>query len=76
MASCSRRLAILTGLSAWRTPPQPAGFLFLGGVAAYVIVRQVLFPLRGLARARHGREVMLDVAPVALLAAILVPALT
>lgn len=69
-------LAVLTGLIAWRTPPQSAGFLFLGGLAAYVIVRQVLFPLRGLPRAtRYGRTVMLVVAPAALAASILVPAL-
>ncbi|WP_291755962.1 prolipoprotein diacylglyceryl transferase family protein [Cellulomonas sp. 73-92] len=76
-SSSAALLALLTGLIAWRTPPQQAGYLFLGGLAAYVIVRQVLFPLRGLARVtRHGRAVMLVLAPLALAAAVLVPALT
>jgi phosphatidylglycerol:prolipoprotein diacylglycerol transferase len=64
-------LALVTGLVAWRTPPEHAGFLFLAGVAAYVLVRQMLFPLRGLPRAtRYGRAVMLVIAPAVLVGAI------
>ena len=56
-------LAVLTGAIAWRTPTSSAGLLFVGGVAAYVLVRQVLFPLRGIPRAtRHGRQVTLATA--------------
>lgn len=70
-------LALATGLIAWLTPPESAGFLFLGGLAAYVIVRQILFPLRGLPRlTKHGRTVMFILAPTALAASIAIPALT
>lgn len=70
-------LAVATGVIAWRVQPEPAGFLFLGGLSAYLIVRQVLFPLRGLPRAtRYGRTVMLIVAPVVLVASIATVALT
>jgi len=70
-------VALVTGLVAWRTPPQPAGFLFLSGLAAYVLVRQILFPLRGLPRAtKHGRTVMLVIAPAVLASAIAVLALS
>ena len=63
-SSSAGALALVTGLIAWRTPPEHAGFLFLAGLAAYVLVRQILFPLRGLPRAtRYGRAVMLVVAP-------------
>jgi phosphatidylglycerol:prolipoprotein diacylglycerol transferase len=66
-SSSAALLALATGLVAWQTPPERAGLLFVAGVAAYVLVRQVLFPLRGLPRAtRHGRTVMLVLAPVVL----------
>jgi len=69
-------LAVATGLIVWRVQPEPAGFLFLGGLSAYLIVRQVLFPLRGLPRAtRYGRTVMLIVAPVVLVASTAILAL-
>jgi phosphatidylglycerol:prolipoprotein diacylglycerol transferase len=70
-SSSAGLLAVVTGLIAWRTPPEHAGFLFLAGLAAYVLVRQILFPLRGLPRAtRYGRAVMLVVAPAVLVGAI------
>jgi len=70
-------LAVATGLIAWRVQPEPAGFVFLGGLSAYLIVRQVLFPLRGLPRAtRYGRAVMLIVAPVVLVASLAAVAVT
>ncbi len=70
-------LAVVTGLIAWRVQPEPAGFLFLGGLSAYLIVRQVLFPLRGLPRAtRYGRTAMLIVAPLVLAASITAVVLT
>ncbi|HEY3547285.1 MAG TPA: prolipoprotein diacylglyceryl transferase family protein [Propionicimonas sp.] len=66
-SSSAALLALVTGLIAWQAAPERAGLLFAAGVAAYVLVRQVLFPLRGLPRAtRHGRAVMLVLAPVVL----------
>ena len=64
-------LALITGSAAWLTPPEHAGSLFLAGLASYVLVRQILFPLRGLPRAtRYGRAVMLVLAPAVLVGAI------
>jgi phosphatidylglycerol:prolipoprotein diacylglycerol transferase len=66
-------LALITGAIAWRGPMSPAGVVFVGGVAAYVVVRQLLFPLRGVPRAtRHGRQVTLAVALFTLLGAAIV----
>lgn len=57
-------LALVTGAIASHEPtPFPAGFLFVAGLAAYVVVRQLLFPLRGIPRAtRHGRQATLAAA--------------
>ncbi len=64
-------LALVTGAIAWRGPMSPAGVLFVGGVAAYVVVRQLLFPLRGVPRAtRYGRQVTLAVALATLFGAL------
>lgn len=64
-------LALVTGAIAWRGSISPAGLLFVGGVAAYVVVRQLLFPLRGIPRAtRYGRQATLAVALAALLSAL------
>ncbi|MBU5421127.1 prolipoprotein diacylglyceryl transferase [Cellulomonas hominis] len=66
-SSSAALLALVTGLIAALAPPGSSGFLFLGGLAAYVLTRQILFPLRGLPRlTKHGRTVMLIVAPAAL----------
>ncbi len=65
-------LSLVTGVIAWRTPPEHAGLLFVAGLAAYVLVRQVLFPLRGLPRAtRYGRPLMLVLAPAVLVGAVI-----
>lgn len=70
-SAAAASLAVITGLVAWRTPPSSAGVLFVVGVAAYVIVRQVLFPMRGVPRAtRHGRTVTLAAASLVLLASL------
>lgn len=67
-------LALAAALIEWNVQSPWPGLLFVGGLAAYVVVRQLLFPLRGVPRAtRHGRQVTLAVALVALLAALLVP---
>jgi len=70
-------LAVATGAIAWSTPTSAAGLLFVAGLAAYVAVRQLLFPLRGVARAtRHGRQATLVMALlilVAVLAVALIP---
>lgn len=68
-------LALVSTLIAWQVP-SPGGLLFVGGVAAYVAVRQVLFPLRGIPRAtRYGRQVTLAVAVLTVIGTGLVPLL-
>ncbi|MDI1289614.1 MAG: prolipoprotein diacylglyceryl transferase, partial [bacterium] len=47
-------LAVVASVLVWRSLPQPPGALFAADVAAYVIVRQLLFPLRG--QAQHSRR--------------------
>ena len=75
-SSSAAVLALATGLVAWLAPAPHAGFLFLAGLAAYVLVRQVLFPLRGLPRAtRYGRTVMIVAAPAVLVGAVIASAL-
>jgi len=70
-------LALVTGAIAWRVPTSSAGLLFVAGLAAYVVVRQLLFPLRGLPRAtRHGRQVTQAVALLTLLGALTVSVIT
>jgi phosphatidylglycerol:prolipoprotein diacylglycerol transferase len=74
-ASAAALLALVTGVVAGWGPSGTAGLLFVFGVAAYVIVRQILFPLRGLPRAtRHGRTVTLVVASLVLVASVIMPA--
>jgi len=56
-------LAVLTG------GVQPAGTVFVGAIAAYTLGRQLLFPLRDLARkTSHGRTLTAAVAGAVLLA--------
>lgn len=70
-------LALVTGAIAWRAPTSSAGLLFVAGLAAYVVVRQLLFPLRGLPRAtRHGRQVTLAAALLTLLGTLVVSVIT
>ena len=69
-------LALVTGAIAWRAPTSSAGLLFVAGLAAYVVVRQLLFPLRGIPRAtRHGRQVTLAAAVLILLGTLVAPIL-
>ena len=68
MATAAATLAVVTAVIAWRVPTSWGGLLFVGGVAGYVVVRQLLFPLRGLPRStRHGRRITLALATVVLL---------
>lgn len=61
----------VTAVLAWRSLPQPPGALFAADIAAYVIVRQLLFPLRGQAQhSRRGRYAALIVAAAILVAAV------
>lgn len=49
--------------------PEPRGLVFIGGLSAYLIVRQLLFPLRGVPRkTTHGRVITLALASAALIA--------
>lgn len=64
-------LALATGGFAWVTPQALAGATFVAGMSAYVVARQLLFPLRGLPRVTaHGRQVSLVVAALALMASV------
>lgn len=66
-SAAAAALALVTAVIAWGAPASWAGLLFVGGVAAYLVVRQLLFPLRGVPRAtRYGRRVTLAAALVAL----------
>lgn len=66
-AAAAASLAVVTTVIAWLVPPPWAGLLFVGGLAGYVVARQLLFPLRGLPRStRHGRHVTLTLAGLAL----------
>lgn len=66
-------LALATGAVSWRASGLLPGGVFLGGLAAYVLARQLLFPLRELPRAtRHGRTVVLVLASATLIASTLV----
>ena len=69
-------LALVTGAIAWQAPTSSAGLLFVAGLAAYVVVRQLLFPLRGISRVtRYGRQVTLAVALLTLVGALMAPVL-
>lgn len=47
--------------------PSPQGLVFVASLSAYLVVRQLLFPLRGLPRkTAHGRVITLAVASAAL----------
>lgn len=73
-SAAAATLALVTGIIAWRVPTSSGGVLFIGGVAAYVLVRQLLFPLRSAPRStRHGRQVTLAVALLAVIGSLLVP---
>lgn len=66
-AAAAATLAVVTAAIAWRVPTSWGGLLFVGGVAGYVVVRQLLFPLRGLPRStRHGRRITLALAALVL----------
>ncbi len=59
-------VALTLGVSAllalWVAKPTPAGVLFVGGIAAYTLARQLLLPLRDQGRqTTHGRIIVLTV---------------
>lgn len=71
-SSLAAVLALLTLAGVLTFGAGGGGMVFVVGIAAYVVGRQLLFPLRGLPRAtRHGRVVTLTIA-----AAVAVGALT
>jgi phosphatidylglycerol:prolipoprotein diacylglycerol transferase len=64
-------LALGTGLTAFLWPPVVDGSLFVAGFSAYVLVRQLLFPLRDERRATaYGRTVTAVVSAIVLIAAL------
>lgn len=74
-------IALLVGVAAMviliTTSPHPAGVVFVGGLTAYTLGRQLLFPLRDLARnTAHGRVLTMIFAGIALIAAVAVAVLT
>jgi phosphatidylglycerol---prolipoprotein diacylglyceryl transferase len=73
-------LALLVGLAALvivlTGSPQPAGVVFVAALAAYILGRQLLFPLRDLPRnTSHGRVLTAIAAGLVLVAALAVTAL-
>lgn len=63
-------VAVLSALLLLLAPPQVPGTVFVGGFGAYVLGRQLLFPLRAQPRAtRHGRVLTLVGAAAALVLA-------
>lgn len=71
----SLALAIGAGgfVAEWLASPRPGGTVFVGMVAAYVVVRQMLFPLRDIPRqTRNGRPLALLLATLVLVADIVV----
>lgn len=54
-------IGIVAFVLAWRGLPHPAGALFAAVFAAYVVLRQVLFPLRSSPHSRRGRMMALAV---------------
>jgi phosphatidylglycerol:prolipoprotein diacylglycerol transferase len=71
--------ALLIGLAAaglvWTTAIQPAGVIFVGAIAAYTLVRQLLFSLRaGPRHTAHGRVITMGLAGLVLAAATAAPA--
>lgn len=70
-SAAAATLALLTAIIAWQVPTSAAGALFIAGVAAYIALRQILFPLRGVPRStRHGRHITLAAALTLLAAAL------
>lgn len=70
-------LALLVGatalLTVWIGSPQPAGVVFVAALAAYILGRQLLFPLRDLPRnTSHGRVLTMAAAGLVLVAALAV----
>ena len=66
-------LALVTGVIALQGPSRGDGLLFVGGLAAYVLGRQLLFPLRGVPRATaHGRQITLAASAAVVLTSIAV----
>lgn len=65
--------AFLVGLTAlllvWRTTPDPAGAVFVGAIATYTLVRQLLFPLRsGPRHTAHGRRLTMALTGLVIIA--------
>ncbi|NYI40312.1 prolipoprotein diacylglyceryl transferase [Demequina lutea] len=71
MESASAAVLAVSSVAILRfAAPLPQGLVFVGGLSAYLVVRQLLFPLRGLPRkTAHGRIITLAVASAALVGA-------
>jgi phosphatidylglycerol:prolipoprotein diacylglycerol transferase len=69
-SACAAVLAGSTSVIVLLARPTVDGVVFLAGLSAYVVMRQLLFPLRGLPRKTvHGRHVTLVTAVAVFLAA-------
>jgi len=71
MESASAAVLAIASIAALRSAsPSPQGLVFVAGISAYIIVRQLLFPLRGVPRkSAHGRIATLVLASAALIGA-------
>jgi len=71
MESASAAILAVSSVAVLRfASPSPQGLVFVASLSAYLVVRQLLFPLRGLPRkTAHGRVITLAVASAALIAA-------
>lgn len=60
-------------LAMWVTAPHPGGVVFVGGIAAYTLGRQALFPLRDNPRkTAHGRSLTMSLTGLVVLVDVLV----
>lgn len=70
-------IGLVALLVVWSRTPHPAGTVFVGGIAAYTLGRQLLFPLRDLPRhTARGRPLTTAAAATALVLALLVALLS
>jgi phosphatidylglycerol---prolipoprotein diacylglyceryl transferase len=68
-------VALVVGLAAllavWAATPRSAGVVFVGAIAAYTLVRQLLFPLRAGPRyTAYGRTLVMALAGLVIVAAV------
>lgn len=68
-------IGVVTSVLVWTASVQPPGVIFVGAIAAYTLVRQLLFPLRAVPHTTHGRVLTMALTALVLAAAIAAAAL-